>query len=116
MPHNLPPDQPSRSNGDALSALLDTEKALQERLATAVAEAKRILDEARSRASEAERELEAASTRELAALESSRARSLRDEIALIATHARADRARFEGVSETRIEELASRVVALVLRA
>jgi vacuolar-type H+-ATPase subunit H len=116
VPHNHPPIPPSRSQGDALSALLDTEKALSERLATATTEATRILDEARAAAAAVERELESASARELAALESAKKKALEDELSLIATKARADRARFEGVGDARIKELASRVVALVLRA
>jgi len=116
VPHTLPSTGSSRSQGDALSALLDTEKALSERLATATAEATRILDEARDAAAAVEQELESASVRELAALESARQRSLQDELSLIATKARADRARFEGVSDARIKKLAVQVVALVLRA
>lgn len=72
--------------------------------------------EARSRAVDAERELERSCAREIAALEQTRAKALRDELERIATQARADRARFEGVSAARIQELASRAVALVLRA
>jgi len=116
VPRDLPSTPPSRTNGDALSALLDTEKALRERLDSAAAEAEGILGEARVKAADAERELETAAVRELAALESSRAKALQDELAVIATRSRADRARFEGVSDARIKELAARVVALVLRA
>jgi len=116
VPHNPVPNHPSRTAGDALSALLDTERALRERLDAATAEATRILDQARAAAIRSDLELESASARELAALESARAKALRDEIALIESRARADRARFEGVGEARIKELAARAVALVLRA
>ena len=116
MPHNPAPTPPSRSPGDALSALLDTEKTLRARLDVANAEAQRILDAARATAADSERELETTWARELAALESTRTKALREEIALIESKARADRARFEGIGAAKINELATRVVALVMKA
>ena len=115
MTHSPPKTAAARGH-DALSALLETEQALRERMDAATAEAKRIVDEARERARAAEAGLEATIARELAALDVSHARSVHDELAGIAEAARRDTGRLEQVSDARVRELAARVVERVFGA
>ena len=103
-------------HGDALSALLATEQALRARLDVARAESERLLAEARERAARWTRELEGETARVLAALDTERAAALKQEIAESEARARADRARFEGVSEERVQALAARALEIVLAA
>jgi vacuolar-type H+-ATPase subunit H len=111
------PPKPAATRGhDALSALLETEQALSERMDAAMAEAKRIADEARERALAAEAGLEATIARELAALDVSHARSVHDELARITEAARRDTERFAQVPDARVRELAARVVERVFGA
>jgi len=101
---------------DALTALLETEQTLRERMDAAAAEAKRIVDGARDRAREAEAGLEAAIAREIAALDVSHAAAVRGELAAIAEAARRDAEKFAGVSDARAAELAARVLERVFGA
>jgi vacuolar-type H+-ATPase subunit H len=108
---------PAASRGhDALSALLETEQALRERLDAARTEAERIVNDAREQAHTAESALEATIARELAALDVAHEREVRAELDAIADRARSDAAKYEQVPEARVRELAAGVVAMVFGA
>jgi len=107
MTHTSVKPPPAARGHDALSALLETEHALRERLGAARAEAARIIEEATTRAQAAEAAMDATIARELAEFDAAHAASVRSELDAIAARAREDAARFTAVSDTRARELAA---------